>query len=426
MPAETRTATLNVTRLGAHGDGLASLDGKPVGVAFTLENETVEAAITQEKYGLTAFPTRFISTSKHRVKPPCPHFGPDAVDKNPCGGCVIQHAEDAHYRAWKRGKVRHVLAKAGIAHDCGQLFVTPPLSRRRAVFTAARRGKHITLGFNRRASHMLVDIHSCMVVRPAITALLPSLRAKLETILGDDQQVDVHVTEVNEVLSVMLSGLHLTAAQEQALAAWAIERNIGMLYARSGDEAPRIILKQAQLKVRYGETDVLLPPASFMQASFESEQAMLDFIAPHMDGVKTYADLFCGSGVFALSFAEKATRITAADADEMALSALHYAARDMQKLATVKRNLFSDPFAAHELKDVDAVIIDPPRAGAEAQAKLLAQAKVKKIIYVSCNPVSFARDAQHLVAGGYKLVDLKLFDQFLWSAHIELIGVFTR
>ncbi len=414
------TATrLTITRLGAHGDGLARHGDAHVSIPFTLPGEEIHTEITQGKHGLTGTVLEIITPSPQRRTAPCAHF-------TTCGGCVMQHADDALYRDWKRGKVRHVLEKAGISHACDDLFVTPPYSRRRAVLTASRKDTGVVLGFNRRGSHELINIQQCVVLRPAITALLPSLRVLLTQILKPHASLDIHVTELGNVLSVALMGIELDDAQERTATEWALQQGVGSLWAQNAKTGSRILLQQSPLIASYGDALVALPAGPFLQASNEAESAMLEFIRPFMKGITHYADLFCGSGLFALSFSNKNTHVTAADADGRALDALRAASRNRPQMKVETRNLFREPYLANSFKNMQAIILDPPRAGAAAQIQEIAKSNAPLVIYVSCNPVSFAADAAKLQTGGYDLKALKLFDQFLWSEHVELVSLFTR
>lgn len=412
-------ARLTITRLGAHGDGLARHDDAHVSIPFTLPGEMVRAGLARGNHGLTGRLLEIETPSPQRRAAPCAHF-------TACGGCVMQHADDILYRDWKRGKVRHLLEKAGISHPCDDLFVTPPYSRRRAVFTATRKDTGVALGFNRRGSHELIDLQQCVVLRPAITALLPSLRMLLAQILKLNAHLDIHVTELGNVLSVAFMGSELDDAQERAATEWALQQGVGSLWAQNAKTGSRILLQQSPLIASYGDALVALPPGPFLQASNEAESAMLEFMRPFMKGVTHYADLFCGSGLFALSFSTKNTHVTAADADGRALDALRAASRNRPQMKVETRNLFRDPYLASSFKAMQAIILDPPRAGAAAQIQEIAKSSAPLVIYVSCNPGSFAADAAKLQAGGYALKALKLFDQFLWSEHVELVSVFTR
>jgi 23S rRNA (uracil1939-C5)-methyltransferase len=407
------TTTLTITHLGREGDGLAQWRGKGVGFPFTLPGEKISVNEQGEMDVL-------VTPSPSRIAPACTHFGV-------CGGCRLQHGNADFIAAWKRGLVTHLLQKQGIPTVCEKIFTTPAQSRRRVNLTARHDGKAIILGFQRRESHALLDITQCPVLRPSLLNLITPLRGALTEIMLARQEAELQINDVNGSIDILVTGASFTPAQKTALATFAAAQHITRLCLQESIESEAEILLSAHpVTTRYGAFTVALPTGAFMQASAEAEGAMLDFIRPFMKKAKTYADLFCGSGLFALSFHEKGRKILALDHAGPAITALQEAARGAPAIKAERRNLFRDPLSAHEAQDLDAVILDPPRNGAEAQARALAVSRVPLIIYVSCNPHSFARDARILGEGGYRLADLHAFDQFLWSQHVEVVGIFKK
>ncbi len=412
------SAELVIDKLGGEGDGVAGYEGRALFVPFTLPGEQVIADIVLHKRETDVVVKEIRNPSPARVAPPCPHF-------TRCGGCKMQHMELGFYTNWKLSKLAFMLERAGIKTPPIEAVLTPPHSRRRAVFTAAKHHGALTLGFNERASRHLIDIQSCTVVRPAIEKLLAPLRALLADILNDGESLHAHVTEHDGVVQIVFLGLDFSREAEQKIVGWATAHGVGSVYSRTSKQGLVTIAELNRLHMTYGDYTLYPPPGGFLQASAEIESAMQDYIAQHLKGVKDFADLFCGAGTFTLAQAAKA-HVLAVDADGDAIAALREAAKIDPTIKIEKRNLFNEPLTPIELKDMDAVVIDPPRAGAEAQMAQLAKSKVKKVIAISCNPQSFLRDAQLLLDGGYQFTHVKLFDQFLWSPHIELIGVFTR
>lgn len=345
----------------------------------------------------------------------CPHVGE-------CGGCSLQHLDGLAYARHKKESVIKTLAHAGLdaAALDPEIFITPPRTRRRTVFKAALKNGKLVIGYNQRASHALVDVEDCAVITPRLMSLLKALRDILPPLINNEP-VFIHATDLDGVVELVFEGLALTRAQESTLATFGAAHNIGRIMA--GDN---IILQQAELVTAYGGYQVSLSPKPFLQASDEAQAAMLAFMAPFMAGAKKYADLFCGSGLFALSLYDKARMVYAVDADARAISALQKAGVGLKNFKAERRNLFREPLSALELNGFDTVLLDPPRVGASAQITELTKSMVPKIIYVSCNPQSFAADAAMLVGAGYRLDGLKLFDQFLWSNHCELVGVFDN
>lgn len=408
---------LTITRLGREGDGLASHEGARVAVPFTLPGDVVEAA--QIEKGM-AHDITLLEKSAARVTPPCPHFGV-------CGGCRLQHAAPAFYENWKRENVRYVLAQHGLQHPCDDFFVTPPATRRRTRLAAQKKGGTITLGYHARAAQQLVDVDACPLLTPALQACLAPLRALLKDVMASDA-LSLHLTESEGLVELVFIGPAFSKKAEADIIRWGVAQPAyaRMLHRTDDKSDITILLNNAPFTARYGAHRVSLPPAPFLQASAEAEAAMLAFLAPFMAGVKNLADLFCGSGLFALSFHAKNRAITAVDADGAALEALRKTAAPLAHVSVLRRNLFREPLKGAELARHDAVLLDPPRAGAKAQCEALAASRVPQVFYVSCNPDSFARDAALLVKGGYRLHALKLFDQFLWSPDCELIACFRR
>lgn len=421
---EAISATLHITHLNAEGDGSAVFEDKRVSVPFSLEGETVRVDVRKGKKQIWVDTQEIINAAAQRVAPACPHFGETA--NPPCGGCRLQHLESTAYTNWKKQNVEKLFAKAGVKYPVLDVFTTPPASRRRAVLSSYKKEGKVTLGFNERGRHRLVDIAHCAVLRPRLVALLPSLRALLQELVEDRAKVDIHITKLGGRVEVVFLGIAFSRAQEERITAWAIAQNVDAVYSRKSGKGTQIVFAPRPLVAHYGDYMVDLHPASFLQASDAAECAMLDYMAPHMEGAKNLVDLFCGSGLFALSFAHKTKLVRALDSFGPGIEALRQAARASAKIVAEERNLFADPLKAADLKLFDTVIIDPPRAGAAAQCAELAQSAVKKIIYVSCNPQSFAQDALVLQAGGYVMKAAKIIDQFLWTAHVELVGVFEK
>lgn len=411
---------LTITRLGNQGDGLAMTEQGPVDVPFALPGEEITAVLVQSKDRISGKLVEIIKPSPSRITPPCPAFGK-------CGGCRLQHMNDETYREWKRGAVDYLLERNGFKIKADSLFVTPPASRRRVTFAISKDASGVKLGFHMRESHEVVGIESCAVIRPELSALIPALRDLFDGLLSNGQSLAVHATVLRGLIEIVLTGISFTQEQTKQLISWAAQHHIARLYSKIDENAEcHVLLSQTAFIARYGDTDVALPPASFMQASDEAEAAMLATLIPYFKSSSHIADLFCGTGLFALSLYDKRKSILAIDADGAAITALHTSTQTFKGFTTQRRNLFREPLKPIELKSIDAVCLDPPRVGAKEQAAELARSKVSRVAYVSCNPTTFMRDAKTLTDGGYKLTNIHVFDQFLWSQHIELIGLFSR
>jgi 23S rRNA (uracil1939-C5)-methyltransferase len=405
---------LVIDRLGHRGDGIADTPAGPVYVSYALPGETVEAepiAGQPDRRRLL----RVERASADRIAPVCPHFGT-------CGGCAVQHW--AAYRDWKRDLVANAFAQAGIAAEIGDLVDAHGEGRRRAVFHARRGGDgRLAIGFAAARAHHVVPIEACPVLAPGMDGALAAARAIAATLEGR-KPLDIQVTATESGLDVDVRGSGpLTAPLAAALARVAESRRLARL-TRHGE----LIAQHSVPVIAVGRARVVLPPGAFLQATAAGEAALARLVAGHVAGAKSVADLFAGIGPFTLRLAEQA-RVTAVDNDAAAIDALRKAATATQGLKPVDaqiRDLFRRPLAAPELSRFDAVLFDPPRQGAEAQARELARSRVPIVAAVSCNPATLARDARILLDGGYRLGPVMPVDQFRYSAHVEIVARFER
>ena len=408
---------LSIARLGSRGDGVADTPAGALYVPYTLPGETAEVD-QWPGHPDRRHLIKVDSASPDRITPICPHFGT-------CGGCALQHLARARYRDWKWALVTEALAKAGLDAPVDDLIDAHGDGRRRAVFHA-RRGTHdvLEVGFAALKAHRVVAIDRCPILAPGLDGAIETAWAIAEALAGTRKPLDIQVTATETGLDVDVRGSGpLTAARVGELAAIADRRRLARL-TRHGE----MVAQRTKPMLRIGRIELMLPPGAFLQATAAGEAILARLVATHCAGARTVADLFCGVGPFALRLAERA-RITAADNDEAAIAALQRAATGTQGLKPIEalgRDLFRRPFVAVELKRFDAVVFDPPRQGAEAQAHALAGSAVATVVAVSCNPGTFARDARILIDGGYRLVRVTPVDQFLYSAHVELVACFQR
>ncbi|RDE09377.1 class I SAM-dependent RNA methyltransferase [Pelagibacterium lacus] len=395
-------ATLTIDRLGHRGEGIAELDGERVFVPLTLPGETV--AVDRE--GNRGQVLDILAHSPDRVAPPCPHFGA-------CGGCQLQHMAPAVYEGFKRGLVASALAWAGLAAETEEMVAAHGEGRRRATLHAAGGAA----GFMALRSHTIHDLDACPILVPAL-ARAPQIARAISALLGP---CDVAFTASAMGLDVAIrakgAGVH------KGLAAIARDFDLARL-ALNGE----VLVVARPPLIAMGRADVPLPVGGFLQATARAEAVLADLVLEATRGAREIADLFCGVGPFALRLAERAT-VFAADSDAPAIAALDAARRKASKLKPItaeRRDLFREPLGVFELNRFDAVVLDPPRAGAQAQAKELARSRVPTVAYVSCDPQSFARDAAILVAGGYHMGPVTPVDQFAFSAHTEVFARFSR
>ncbi len=404
---------VTIDRLGAQGDGIAETGAGSIFVPFTLPGETVEIATG----GPRAEAAQIVDASPHRQAPPCPHFGT-------CGGCDLQHADDAFYRAFKRSLVVEALGRADVAADVGDLVACPPASRRRVAFSAVRAGNQVMLGFNAAHSNRIVPISVCPIALPAIERALPALQ-KLAAILVDRKRpLKLTVTATLTGLDVALAD---AAKLSEPMHRQAVSLALGEGFARLSVSGETLVVTQPPT-MDFGGITVELPAGAFVQAVAAAEATMASLVLSHLAGAKRVADLFAGCGTFALRLAPHAT-VHAVEAEAAPLAALLAAWRSrpgLKPLTTERRDLFRRPIPAKELKPYDGVVFDPPRAGAEGLARELAASTVGRIAAVSCNPVTLARDLRILTDGGYRVTSVTPIDQFLWSRHVEVVALLER
>ncbi len=410
-----------IDRLGTEGIGLAQVRDRWVGVADTIPGETVR--IIPQAGRTPAILLERLTGSPDRITPQCHHFGT-------CGGCALQHLAPEAYAAFKRRLVCDALSRNLLPTDgVAPAAISPPASRRRARFAALKRKGIVTLGFHARASHDLVDLRQCPVMAPAIMAVIPPLRAFLTRFLPGGSACDIIATATDTGLDLgLVWPSDPDLATLESLAAFADESGVARLWWQTAASSPMPAAQRTAPQIRFGTTLVDIPCGPFLQATSSGEAVLIAHVRAIVGSARRIADLYAGCGTFTLALAEANRTIIAIETDAVALAALKQAAHraGFGAILTEKRDLEQRPLVLNEMKGLDCVILDPPRAGAKAMAETLAQSSVARIAYVSCNPASFARDAAILVAGGYRLDAVWPVDQFLWSPHVELVAQFTR
>lgn len=405
-----------IEAVGGEGDGIAP---GPLYAPFTLPGERVRLAPGPQRREVEAV----LEPSAERVVPPCPHFGV-------CGGCALQHWRHDAYLAWKVDRLVRTLARERIETEVLPAFAAAPGSRRRLALHARQGRKDAArLGFKTRKSWDVVDIAACPVADPALEAALPALRRLAAPLFEHPKSAPtLHVALTATGLDIDIGGVErksggLSADARMRLAETAAEAD----FARVTLDGEIAYLAR-QPTVRFGPATVALPPGSFLQAVAAAETVMADMAAEAAAGAERIADLFCGAGAFTFRLAQVAP-VLAADAAAGAIRALQGGAATapgLHGIVAEARDLARRPVLAEELKRVDTVVFDPPRAGAAEQAAEIARSGVARAIGVSCNPATFVRDARTLIDAGFRLERVKPVDQFLWSPHIELVGVFSR
>ena len=422
------TATLNfslaravaerlvIDHVGQRGDGVARVNGATRYVPYTLPGETVDAAAlaAPDRMQLVAIRT----PSPQRIHPLCAHFGV-------CGGCAIQHWQPDAYRAWKRQLVIDTLARAGIDVEVTDMIDAHDAGRRRVTLHARRAPNgSFPVGFAAPNSHAVIAIDACPILDPALEGAFETARALAALLKPVAKPLDIQMTAADNGLDVDVRGSGpLPPKIVTALSRLAEQYKLARL-TRHGE----LVLMRAPPVVTMGAATVSLPPGSFLQATVAGEETLATLVAAHCGKAKRIVDLFCGVGPFALRLAAKA-RVAAFDSDPGAIASLQKAvasAHGLKPITAEARDLFRRPLVPAELNRFGAVILDPPRAGAEEQVKQIAASSAPAIAYVSCNPASFARDAKLLVQGGYQLNWVRPVGQFRWSTHVELAARFSR
>lgn len=407
----------DIVSLGAQADGVAETPGGPLYVPYVLPGERV--LIEEEGEGRAGL-LKIITPSIERIAPPCRHF-------TRCGGCAIQHAAPDFYATWKRDLVAAALKSRGIEAKIAPLVPTHKRSRRRATFAVTRTKKGAMVGYYSRGSHEIVPVSECPLVAAEIEKAVPLLAEIVVPGLSRSARASVLVTSTMSGLDLaVMGGKPLDGPLRAELGSRAKAADVARL-SWDGE----IVAERRSPQLDLSGLHVALPVGGFLQPTADGEAALIRLVREGVGKARRVVDLFAGCGTFAAALAGAAA-VHAVEGEAKALSALERAVREqgpslaLKPVTTETRDLARRPLLASELNGFDAIVVDPPRAGASAQAEEIAKSKVPVVISVSCNPATFARDARMLVDGGYRLDEITPVDQFLWSPHLELVGIFRR
>jgi len=410
-PRDLRTVT--IARLGARADGIADEQGGHSFVAGALPGEVVEITRSGEQARLD----RIVTPSPDRVAPICPLFGR-------CGGCATQHLGAETYAGWKHGLVVQALSRAGITTEVRPLVDGHGTGRRRVTLHGRRRDNESLAGFMRARSHDLIEVDHCPILKPELARAPAIAQALTRALAASAKPLTILITATLNGLDVDVRG-NGPPSEKQRIGLTSLAHQLDLVrLSVHGDT----IIARADASQSMGRATVNIPPGGFLQPTVEGEEVLGRLAMDAVAGARRVADLFAGSGPFALRLAE-AAEVHACESDAASLAALDRAARatpGLRRITTETRDLFRRPLLEMELKPFDAVVLDPPRAGAEAQAAQLARSGVPRIAYVSCDVASFVRDAGTLLRGGYTLDEVTPVDQFRYSHHVELVGVFSK
>jgi 23S rRNA (uracil1939-C5)-methyltransferase len=386
-----------IVRIAARGEG-ATADGRHVAFAAPGDWLLADGSVV---------------AGPNHATPPCRHF-------QSCGGCQLQHVSDAAYATYITDRIVHALHAQGIdAPPIEAPHLSPPRTRRRASLRAERRGKHVVLGFNEGASNRIVDLTECNVLLPELFALVAPLRRLLAALLRDRGRANVTMTRCDQGIDAMLGGFEADGlAAVEALSAFGDAHNLARLSLDEG-YGPSVRYAPGDVTVTLSGVPVALPEGAFLQATADGEEALVAAVRTAMADTVNVVDLFAGLGTFALALPGKVHAVEGARDAVLTLAST-------PRVSTEHRDLFRQPLSADELNRFDGVVLDPPRAGAKEQIVAVAQSKVARIAYVSCNPATFARDARTLIDNGYRLDRITPVGQFRWSTHVELAAAFSR
>jgi 23S rRNA (uracil1939-C5)-methyltransferase len=404
--------TLTIDRLAERGEGLARTPAGMVFVPYALGGEKIAAEVNGSRGTLV----EIITPSPDRIAPFCRYF-------SHCGGCAVQTLAPHSYAKWKHDLVVTALRRAGLKVEVTDLIDAHGAGRRRATFHARYPQSLPVIGFMQAREHEIVEIDSCPLLAPSMEGALPAARALAQALGPEGKPLDILITATACGLDVDLTGHGpLSETETQTLVQLAAVHDLARLSNHGS-----IVISQRTPFVAMAKALVALPPGAFLQATEAGEEALAARVCAHATDARRIADLFSGIGTFALRLAEFA-RVDAFDSDGPALAALAKAARlkSFRDVKVSQRDLFGRPLGQKELENFDAVVFDPPRSGAESQARALAASSVPIVIAVSCNPKTFARDAAILYAGGYEVLSVEPIDQFRHTPHVEIVACFRR
>lgn len=404
-----------VESMGRRGDGLVVDGGDRIHVPYALPGEQIAVHRDGSDQGTLL---GVLEPSAERIAPFCPYFGS-------CGGCAIQHWAPLPYSQWKQQLLRDALARAGVAADVAPLEDAHGAGRRRATFHARFGGDgRQRVGFTEARSHAIVAIETCPILEPRMSGALPAARALASALAPAGKPLDILVTATEGGLDIDLRGHGPLQETEQARLVEVAARH-GL--ARLSNHGA-IVLERQKAVLEIGSARVELPAGAFLQPTDAGERALASHVLAAMAGGSRLADLFSGCGTLALRLAERA-QVHAVDFDRAALAALDRAsraARALRPLTTEARDLHRRPLTVEELAAFDAVCLDPPRAGAEAQMCAIAASRIETVVSVACDVGTFSRDAAILIAAGFKVGTVMPIDQFRYTPHVEVVAAFTR
>jgi len=419
------TTKLTIDALGPKGDGIHFGRHEPAYVERAIPGDLVAVRIERDDHGVARGEVvELIESSPYRIAAPCAHY-------ENCGGCTLQHLDSGFYREWKVQVVKEAFHKQGLLpRQWLKPIFLGAKNRRRATFATFRSRGKLVMGYYRRRSRQITEIDSCLIASPELLALRDEVRPFLSRILPSGKIADVFLQRVEHAADMVITGpigrhgqpdAEVKAVVAELLAASQVKR---VSWRPSEADAVVSLGNQGPIVASFGELRVNLPPAAFLQPTPEGEAVLVEAVMNALPAQGIFADLFSGCGTFSGPMISRGA-VDSYESVPSAVSALAKAA-GKQSLKVYRRDLFRHPLRRDEINRYDAVVFDPPRSGCAEQAASMATAKTGVLVGVSCNPATFARDARLLCDGGYWLQSLQVVDQFVWSHHVEVVGVFTK
>ncbi len=415
---------LEIEEVGVNGDGVSHHEGRPWYIPFSATGDVLNVRQTESRgRGFVGEIVDIQGASSDRIKPACRHFGT-------CGGCNLQHISAPALSDWKQGRIRQALEKAGLETPVIHPTITSSEhSRRRVEFVASKRKKGVMIGYHLRRSHQIFDVGDCPVLTPDLLSLVKPMRHMLSKIMPRNSQARLTLTRTINGPDLLISGtLTDDLTMRETVAEFGHEAKLCRIAIFDETEKRLEVIAAAKPPlIQIGDHQVALPPGGFLQATEEGQETLISLMLEALPSDAKILDLFCGCGSFTLPASDKARSVHGIEGDESRVNALRMTVNSQMLPVSVEtRDLFRRPLMPQEFLPFDTVVIDPPRAGAAAQITELAQSTIQKVIFISCNPTSFARDAKTLCDAGFNLGAITPIDQFRWSPHTELFAVLER
>lgn len=414
-----KTLDLTVRDLGGMGDGIAEYEGKPVFVPFTCPGDEIRATLTRHEKDRFRAKAEITTPSPHRQAPPCEYFGH-------CGGCSLQHLNGSTYTHFKQNILNKLLKRLGSQPEILPMVEVGAHSRRRVEFKIAVEKGKVTLGFFAFRSHTFIAVNHCLVSETAINKVLPTIEKAFAGLKKPGRLAGMNITVLDRGMDIGLSTRAPLHKQDiSALVAFA--KNHPSLHRLTVDKS--CLYDNGNTTVTFGDAQVNLPPAAFLQASKAGQDALKDFVIRHLESCDKVIDLYSGCGTYSFSLLDTTRHVAAYEGSEEMVLALHNAAQKanvLERLTVQLRDLYSNPLTAEELNRFDGIVINPPRNGALPQVKRIAKSNVTHVVMVSCNPATFERDVKILLQNGYVMTHAQAIDQFYWSSHLEVAAAFIK